>query len=344
MPEPNRTADSDAGSPLANKPWEKDYYHCSLQRWDDLETEIQRLLKLMLYKQKRFLVISLKEGNHYIQFTAENDGVVLAEAVSNKYLTGEERLNQATCRMMRELSWNNPGKRSPNFWKRAFPPVDTADLASLGVRTLHNVFEIISPTGLEIRRGLFSSERTVHIPVVERARKLFLDAGLPFPTIPEELASRLKEIDKWYFATRQMKIYPYFLKDYVMGTGRYDSDYVVLAHAGHGENSYAIHYYVVYRYLRLFMQLAWGGWHMDNKKEAEKIRACFALADQLVEQAGAMKWDKRVGRMTIVVSDYDSRGSYWVPPPKAVEGREGLFDVLGDALDCLRSKPSGPLF
>ncbi len=34
---------------------------------------------------------------------------------------------------------------------------------------------------------------------VEKARHLFQEAGLAFPTIPEELAARLKERGKWLF-------------------------------------------------------------------------------------------------------------------------------------------------
>jgi hypothetical protein len=40
---------------------------------------------------------------------------------------------------------------------------------------------------------------------IEKARQLFRDAGLYFPTIPEEFAARLKEQRKWHFATRETK-------------------------------------------------------------------------------------------------------------------------------------------
>ncbi len=47
---------------------------------------------------------------------------------------------------------------------------------------------------------------------IEMARRLFQDAGLAFPTIPEELAARLKGQGEWQFATREIDIWPYFLR------------------------------------------------------------------------------------------------------------------------------------
>jgi len=186
-----------------------------------------------------------------------------------------------------------------------------------------------------------TSDVETSIPPVEKARRLFQDAGLAFPSIPEELARRLKEIGEWCFATRRIKVDPYLLRDYVMDTGRTRGDYILLAHSGHGVNSYAIQYYLVYRCLRMFLHLGWGGAHMDNGKERAKIRECFELADQLVQQAKALSWHKHDERMTVVVSDF--YGSYWVPPPEVEEGRDKLIVVLGEAIDCLAARRSKPI-
>jgi hypothetical protein len=35
---------------------------------------------------------------------------------------------------------------------------------------------------------------------IEKARRLFRDAGLAFPAIPEELAAQLRERDRWLFS------------------------------------------------------------------------------------------------------------------------------------------------
>jgi hypothetical protein len=91
----------------------------------------------------------------------------------------------------------------------------------------------------------------------EEARKLFQKAGLTFPSIPEELVPRLKEQDKWLFSTREISISPYSLEHYV---GEMNvADYVILSHPGHCVNSWAIQYYLVYKALRMFLHLGWGG-------------------------------------------------------------------------------------
>ena len=46
----------------------------------------------------------------------------------------------------------------------------------------------------------------------------------------------------------------------------------MLSHSGHGVNSYAIHYYLVQRPLRMFLQLGWGGVYDDAKEDAAKIQ------------------------------------------------------------------------
>ena len=109
--------------------WERDYYHCRLRRWDRFETELQNLLNLLLQEQRRFLVVSRREGYRFVQFAVQKDGGVAAEAVSNKFVTGADRLSQATCKKLLKLSWKRPGKRSPKnsacdadlFW-HSIPP------------------------------------------------------------------------------------------------------------------------------------------------------------------------------------------------------------------------------
>ena len=46
---------------------------------------------------------------------------------------------------------------------------------------------------------------------IEKARQLFREAGLAFPTIPEELAVQLKERHRWLFSTRPIDVSPYNL-------------------------------------------------------------------------------------------------------------------------------------
>ena len=99
---------------------------------------------------------------------------------------------------------------------------------------------------------------------IEKARELFRQAGLAFPTIPKQLAARLKERGEWLFSTREVKIWPYNLDDYVRESHDAPGDYAVLCHSGHGVNSYAIQYYLVYGPLRMFVLGL--GWRVHGRR------------------------------------------------------------------------------
>ena len=72
---------------------------------------------------------------------------------------------------------------------------------------------------------------------IEEAKVLFKDAGLSFPTIPEELALHLKKHDEWVYSTREIDTDPYDLSEFVCEFDEYPvEDYVLLAHSGHGVN------------------------------------------------------------------------------------------------------------
>jgi hypothetical protein len=121
---------------------------------------------------------------------------------------------------------------------------------------------------------------------IEKAQKLFEEAGLGFPTVPGELAVRLKERGEWQFSTRKVDMWPYNLHEYVREVDdRHVRDYALLCHSGHGFNSYAIQYYLVHGALRMFLHFAWGGAFMDNAVAAAGIRECFSLADRVVAAA-----------------------------------------------------------
>ena len=119
----------------------------------------------------------------------------------------------------------------------------------------------------------------------ENAKKLFLQAGLAFPKLPDELAGQLEKRQEWLYSTRNIAISPYDLQHYVREATRGPVDnYVILSHSGHGVNSYAIQYYLVWNGLRMFLFLGWGGVYMDSKADAAKIRHCFALADKIASE------------------------------------------------------------
>lgn len=156
---------------------------------------------------------------------------------------------------------------------------------------------------------------------------------------------QLKERRPWVFSTRPMDVSPYDLGHYVDEVERTQvKDYSVLSHSGHGVNSYAIQYYLVQGFLRMFLHLGWGGVYMDATKDAAAIRDCFSIADQVVRAAQSVGNFQAAHHLTIVGSDF--YGSYWSPPGKSRRGkyggREGSLDVnplmvLTEALGFLKS-------
>ncbi len=178
---------------------------------------------------------------------------------------------------------------------------------------------------------------------IERARRLFEEAGLAFPTIPNSLALQLKEQGKWLFSTRAIQMSPYNLDYYVQEAAatHVGDDYAVLSHSGHGVNSYAIQYYLVLGSLRMFLHLGWGGVYMDADAAAAMIRECFLLADQIV--SATMTGDKVNERLTIVGSDF--YGSHWETPGQSPQTKpsypKGPAETLAEVLQWLRSLSKG---
>ena len=177
---------------------------------------------------------------------------------------------------------------------------------------------------------------------LEKARQLFQSSGLAFPEIPKDLAAKLKERGKWLFSTREIEASPYDLQHYVDEPDRVlVDDYAILCHSGHGVNSYAIQYYLVYGDLRIFLRLRWGGVYMDAQRAAADIAWCLGLADEIV---WAMNGVPRVGlRFPLEIVGSDFYGSHWFAPGKdndVEEVAKSPGQVLAEALQWLKA-PSG---
>jgi hypothetical protein len=155
---------------------------------------------------------------------------------------------------------------------------------------------------------------------LEEARRLFQEAGLAFPEIPDEIAARLKKRKEWLFSTREVEVSPYSLQDYVREVERTPvEDYVILAHSGHGVNSYAIQYYLVRGALQMFLHLGWGGVYSNPERDALKIHHCFALADKIVRGVQNVGNIRASSTLRIVGSDF--YGSYWLAPGQGGPGK-----------------------
>lgn len=178
------------------------------------------------------------------------------------------------------------------------------------------------------------------VPGYRHACALFAASGLTVPLVPWELRRRLREHAPWRYATRPLGWSPYSIEVYLAEAERYRvPDYAVLAHAGHGVNSYAIHYFLVHRRLRLFVQIGWGGSYMDGR-EARDVWDAFAFCDRIVAAANRVS-HARVpdgAYVTIAVSNFYGHG--WARPgdpfPSVTDNHAPRFrEPLGEALAWL---------
>ena len=113
---------------------------------------------------------------------------------------------------------------------------------------------------------------------IQEARRLLAEAKLGFPPIPGGLERELKERGTWCFSTKPLEASPY---DFAWWQERLrdptEPNQLVLAHDGHGINSYAISYYLVHNDMRLLLQLAWGGVYMDPAQSTAQVRDAFSV-------------------------------------------------------------------
>jgi len=178
---------------------------------------------------------------------------------------------------------------------------------------------------------------------ITKAKVLFKKAGLAFPILPKKLAAELKEVDNWHYSTLlNDDRCPYFIETYLNENDKTNiGDYAVISHSGHGINSYAIQYYLVYGPLRLFLFLGWGNVYEDEKEAVAQIKECFGLADKITKDTATIV--SSGSRLTVVVSGF--HGSYWTPHDKSgtVVRRTDLSSekrpkqVLNEVLDWINS-------
>jgi hypothetical protein len=141
---------------------------------------------------------------------------------------------------------------------------------------------------------------------VARATALFRSQGLELPPVPRELARQFRERDKWCFSSRPVSSSPYDFPSYVHD-GDAAADYVLVAHAGHGVNSWAIHYYLVLGPLRVFLQIGWGGGYEDRSAATARVNNCGSLARDLIAAADEASRRGRLqsgDRSIVVASDF----------------------------------------
>jgi hypothetical protein len=109
----------------------------------------------------QYLILERKPAGVYVQVAARDGGGLRIEAVSNHYLEGDERLDRAQIRRLKQLGWLAPTyvpdqprksrrtrKGSPNYYRDHEGEVDYAAVAGMLVATLREVYNVSRPSRL----------------------------------------------------------------------------------------------------------------------------------------------------------------------------------------------------
>lgn len=149
------------------------------------------------------------------------------------------------------------------------------------------------------------------------------EAGLREVFVPPSLAREVEQVGEWVFGTREDAGNLYEFVAFVQEAAtRNIDDYVLIGQAGHGIQSYAMHYYLVEGQLALFLQLAWGGAYGNHEEERATIAEQFALIPQLYAVAAESDLPEEY-RLVVALSDL--YGSRWGLLP-AEMGKEEFLE------------------
>jgi hypothetical protein len=126
---------------------------------------------------------------YYVQFAAGGDEGFRVEAVSNRFLTGWERLDATAEGRLRRLGWRPPtdiGDGPPNWW-RCYPAgAPATKMAELAVATLRKVFEVPRPAAL-VYRAFHRDGAEILLPT------LGIDHYKRCPPLDERIDAALRE-------------------------------------------------------------------------------------------------------------------------------------------------------
>jgi hypothetical protein len=133
------------------------------RKWDEFQVFLDAQIHLVRQAPDRYMVISSRNTNRYVQFASLKAGGVIGEAVGNHFLRAADQLSPAACRALCAMGWMLPhisGWGKGNFWRRWADAAPTGEIAMIAVRSLRDVFDVASPAILEITTGEFAAPLT----------------------------------------------------------------------------------------------------------------------------------------------------------------------------------------
>ena len=124
--------------------------------WEEFLERLTRVLGKMAVDT--FLIISAKgpepDTEYFVQFAQGGRSGFLAEAVSNKYLSGTSALSPTQDEQMGDLGWMSPTPGStvePNYSRQWPMPVPYDEAARLAIRTLREVHGVVATSQLSYK-------------------------------------------------------------------------------------------------------------------------------------------------------------------------------------------------
>lgn len=157
-------------------------------------------------------------------------------------------------------------------------------------------------------------------PGVTALREQFARAGWPAPPIPSVFAPLLQVFAPWWFGTRRTRgLHQYGAHLIAEADDATVSDYLIVGHAGHGDHSYALHYFVRLGPLVLVLEVGAGGATMDPTLTAAHVGEAFAAVAALLA-AGPALTRRGVPPAGLRVSASTMRPSTWRAGAEVSEG------------------------
>jgi len=161
--------------------WTPGVYACRNRSWEGFRKDFCGLLEACVEEEGRYVVVSSSDKVRYVQFRSWRGGDVLGEAVSNDYLTGDDRLSAATIRRLGVLGWRKQGTAARrNFSQRWAAPVEVGEVAGVAVTTMAQAYGAAAPSQLEITLGSFEGRKSTHstVTMAPDLPRLQLPSGL----------------------------------------------------------------------------------------------------------------------------------------------------------------------
>ena len=164
------------------------------------------------------------------------------------------------------------------------------------------------------------------------AEAVFSGESVLLPFVPQVFAAAVRPRGPQVFGTRDPQPAVYALEHYVSELEQPGlEDYLLVGFDGHGIASQALHYYLVFGPLALFIQRSHGNPFADRANSRRRINGALELAELLYRdvtqagRAGKLPPDKR---LVVVESDFSRSRWGWVSTGEAAALEENANAFL----------------